>query len=174
MVNSNPKPNIHTFGTLGWETAARILWIRDSVPANLNALCFIRDDIGCGYCSSTSSLLNVAFDCNTCGQAVPPDAELTVPGNGPKVMFKDIQCKRIGCRGPAFSSIYIGCKACTRYHPKGVEGADRGDIRRGDQELQRRVVHHKSVNIFCSRRHSHSSSTCFSFIVMSLAIGSPK
>ncbi|KIM38617.1 hypothetical protein M413DRAFT_239902 [Hebeloma cylindrosporum] len=116
LVNSNPKPTIEELGAFGWETAARILWIRDSFPPNLNILTFKRDDIKCGYCSSSSSLIDGAYNCYSCGRSIPPDAELTIPGSGPTVVLRDIRCPHITCRGTVFHTIYVRCNSCSTTH----------------------------------------------------------
>lgn len=49
-----------------------------------NPLCFRRDGIKCRYssCSSSFRLINFDYNCSSCGQVVPTDAELTAPSPG--------------------------------------------------------------------------------------------
>jgi len=60
LAGGLPKPKLEDLVTLGWETAARILWIRDNANTS-NNLCFKRDTIKCGHCLSSSSLINHKF-----------------------------------------------------------------------------------------------------------------
>lgn len=122
LVDGDPKPTLDDFATLGWETAARILWImryhsRYLIPAN--TLYFRISEIKCGYCLSSSSLITSAHNCHICQQLVPADAELTVPGPwtpGAAVLFRTIRCSHINCRGATFSSIAIRCSSCSVHH----------------------------------------------------------
>ena len=122
LVNGDHKPTLGDLATLGWETAARILWIRDNVPSN--ALYFKRDDIKCAYCSSLVSLINFGHRCSSCQQVVPADGELTVPSgpgtvSGPAaecvVLLGEIRCSRVNCRRPTFSFISVNCPSCSVY-----------------------------------------------------------
>jgi hypothetical protein len=115
--------------TLGWEIAARILWIRDASRYSLNApgiLRFRRDDIKCARCSSSSSLINGDYNCAGCHHAVPKDAELTIPssgsvsGNGDCLStIYDIVCHRKpACAGKPFCYLTVTCNSClTITHP---------------------------------------------------------
>ncbi|CAA7263125.1 unnamed protein product [Cyclocybe aegerita] len=124
LVNDVPSPELEDIATLGWETAARILWIRDKSSLSRstpNILRFRRDDIKCAQCSSPSSLINVNHNCYNCGQAVPADAELTFPGPGSTsgttdrlVMFRTIQHGKCGTGSP-FYSFGVSCSACSSY-----------------------------------------------------------
>jgi hypothetical protein len=120
LVNSDAKPTLHDLSTLGWETAAQILWIRDNLPGN--TLRFRRDGIKCGYCPSSDSLINSNWNCCSCHQAVPADAQLTATGPGTisgltdRIFpFRMIQCGHPNCRGVVFSSIAIYCDDCSAY-----------------------------------------------------------
>ena len=129
LVNSNPGSTLNELATLGWETAAQILWIRDNSPRSgslipANTLRFTRDSIKCGYCSSSSSLINYS-NCHSCGQTIPADAELTAPGPGTisgtgdnLIRFNTIQCSH--CRRAIFnSSIYCPNPSCSQYLSTG-------------------------------------------------------
>ena len=113
--------------TLGWETAAKILWIREtstfSRNATLNTLHFIRDDIKCAACLSPSSLLTGSYVCPKCRQAVLADTKLTFSGtasspSGPTtgrlVTLGEIRCYR--CGGSPFHSPRISCNSCHGYY----------------------------------------------------------
>jgi len=122
LVNGDQKPTLGDLTTLGWETAARILWIRDNIPSS--TLYFRRDDIKCAYCSSLVSLINFDHKCSGCQQVVPADAELTVPSgpgsvSGPAadcvVQLGEIQCNRLDCRRATFSFVSVNCPSCTVY-----------------------------------------------------------
>ena len=139
LVNCNPGLTLNELATLGWETAAQILWIRDNSPHSgsllpANTLRFTRDSIKCGYCSSASSLINYS-NCHSCGQAMPADAELTAPGPGTisgtgdhLIRFSTIQCSHIHCRRAIFTSaihcpnpscgVYLGTGHNVRVPPK--------------------------------------------------------
>jgi hypothetical protein len=120
LLNSHPLEDL---ATLGWETAARILWIRDNSSPSLhvpNTLCFRRDAIKCLHCSSSASLINCNQDCYSCRQAVTADAQLTVPGPGlPSgagdriVTLWDIQCHG-KCGSHSFRSTSAKCNSCSR------------------------------------------------------------
>jgi hypothetical protein len=104
---------------LGWETAAQILWIRDSNPSQtiLNTLSFRRNAIKCPFCVSPSSLINGNHTCDSCGCVVPADAGLTHPDPGATsgtdrvVTLRSIRCK---CGGNPFSSSKFRCSSCQR------------------------------------------------------------
>jgi hypothetical protein len=120
LVSGISKPTLHDLAPLGWETAAQILWIRDNIPGNSNTLHFRRDGIKCGYCSSSTSLINFDYNCSSCRQLVPADAAMTIPGLGaisdPKVQFRVILCSYLNCRGIVFYSISVSCSSCSVVH----------------------------------------------------------
>jgi len=120
LVVCNSMPPFEDLSTLGWETVARILWIRDNFPLNTVPGNFKRDAIKCMHCSSSSSLINYSYGC---GHIASGDAELTYPGSGSLipgtidrlVSFKQIQC--LVCRGNPFFSIVVNCNSCSyTYH----------------------------------------------------------
>jgi len=121
LVKSSPKPTLHDLAMLGWETAARILWIRDDFTP-VKILRFRRDAIKCGYCSSSSRLINFDFNCSSCGRLITENSELTVPGVGanlgptdPVVKSNAIQCNNSTyCRGGIFGyEVGVNCPSCT-------------------------------------------------------------
>jgi len=124
LVNSNPGSTLEDLATLGWETAAWILWIRDNSPhcqspMPANTLYFRRDTIQCGACPSPASLITGNYNCPFCGQAVPADTELTTVARGPGseasdllVPLKAIKCNNIQCQRPIFSSTSFYCRSC--------------------------------------------------------------
>ena len=118
LVHGEKKPTLEDLATLGWETAARILWIRDNPPSK--TLSFRRDDIKCGYCSSTSSLINFGHNCSSCKQIVAADAELTATGpgttSGPTdriIKFTAIK-GHLNCRKAIFTSASFSCPSCSK------------------------------------------------------------
>ena len=103
LVNSNPRPMLDELATLGWETAAQILWIRDHLLP-MNTLRFRIDGIKCRNCLSSTSLINSAQNCASCQQVVPADAELTAPSPGiiwettdHLIQFREMQCNHLNC-----------------------------------------------------------------------------
>ena len=121
LTKSDHKPAFKDLVTLGWETAARILWIRQSSCHSFpNTLHFSRDAIKCGLCQSSSSLINSNYGCGHVGFA---DAELffdrpysMITGTAGRhclVELRLIKCKT--CRGNPFSSIDICCSSCSNY-----------------------------------------------------------
>lgn len=120
LTSNDYKPTLEDLATLGWETAARILWIREnSRHFTPNTLCFSRDSIKCGNC--TSSLINTSYGCGHIGSA---DSELTFPGPGSLtgagtasrdrlVMLNSIQCKICG-RTPFYIDRIL-CSSCSSY-----------------------------------------------------------
>jgi len=65
----NLSPTLEDLATLGWETAARIVWINNYLRLPLR---FRRDSIKCGHCSSSSSLI----ESNYCGHIASANSEL--------------------------------------------------------------------------------------------------
>ena len=119
LVSGGTKPTLYDLGTLGWETAAQILWIRDN-PMPEDTLHFRRDLIKCGYCSSSDSLMDFAHNCPSCRRDVPADAVLTAPGpgtmSGPTeriIYYGTIQCSYLNCRRSLFPSISRICLSCS-------------------------------------------------------------
>jgi len=118
LVTCNPMPALEDLATIGWETVARIYWIRDDVR---NTLRFRRDAIKCSYCPSSPSklVLGTTYTCHSrCGKAVSEYAEMTC-GSGSassspiKVTFREIQCKT--CKGKPFDtsgSFRVVCYSC--------------------------------------------------------------
>jgi hypothetical protein len=109
LASSETKATLMDLATLGWETAARILWIRDRslrpqplMPAN--TLYFRGDEVKCPLCCSPVSLMKPGFTCNSCQQVVRADAELTAPGPGiisgttRAVPFGTVQCGYLKCQ----------------------------------------------------------------------------
>jgi len=122
LTSGDPKPTLESLATLGWETAARILWIRDSSPflATSNTS-FRADSMKCGYCSSSASLIDGSHNCYNCAIAVTAATELTFTGPGTVsgasddlVQLNAIRCK---CGGAPFYSIY--CRSCLANYRHG-------------------------------------------------------
>jgi Zn finger protein HypA/HybF involved in hydrogenase expression len=125
LASGDPRSTFEDFATLGWETAARILWIRDnasrSSPTASNALHFKfkKDSIKCGNCSSPASVINFNHNCSTCRIAVIGNTELSFHGSASLsgtadrlVQFKAIECGK--CGGKLFSSYatyYCSCSS---------------------------------------------------------------
>jgi len=121
LASGDPKPTLEGLATLGWETAARILWIRDNSNSSLiasNTLRFRADAIKCGKCSSSASLITGSTSCENCGHAVPANTELTFPGPGSAsgTDYRLVQIRSIrgcgSCGGNPFYS--ITCSSCSR------------------------------------------------------------
>ena len=125
FVSNEPKATLEDLATLGWETVARILWIRDRLPRSgplmpPNTLYFGRDEVKCGLCSSQASLIKSNLTCYSCGQVVTADAELTAPGPGTisgltdrLVWFVAIQCSYLNCQRPILPlNSSVKCNHC--------------------------------------------------------------
>jgi len=79
LVNGDHRLTRADLATLGWETSALILWIRDNLIPSLNnsPFHFTQDMIQCWDCSSNlTSVLN--SECITCGLPLGKD-EHTIP-----------------------------------------------------------------------------------------------
>jgi len=127
LVSSESKATLKDLATLGWGTAARILWIRDHLirPQPLmpvNTLYFRGDEVKCLFCALPASLMKSGFTCNSCQQVVRADAELTAPGPGiisgttRMIPFGTIQCGYLNCHRavlPAGSG--MKCDSCANY-----------------------------------------------------------
>ena len=108
----NPMPTLEDLAPLGWDTVARILWIRDNcLLISQHSRCFRRDAIKCAYCAPSPSLINSNYGC---GHIASGDAKLTfgsalqIPGSYDLlVTLKQIQCPI--CGGNPFSSISVVC-----------------------------------------------------------------
>jgi len=126
LATGDPRSTLEDFATLGWETAAKILWIRDnasrSSPTASNVLHFKfrKDSIKCGNCSSPSSVIKFTLNCADCRTAVTANTELTFHGpallSGAAdrvVQLKAIECGK--CGGKPFSVLYntYYCSACS-------------------------------------------------------------
>jgi hypothetical protein len=115
LATLNPMPKLEDLATLGWETVARILWIRDNFP--LNTLRFRRDAIQCKECLSTLSLINSSYGC---GHMASGDAELLITSGSASpfsgtidllVPLQHMQC--LICKGIPFNSIVVTCRSCS-------------------------------------------------------------
>jgi len=104
-------PTLEDFNQVanGWETVARILWIRNHAATG-TTIHFRRDTIKCGYCSNS---ITPSPDYR-CGHAV-----FTAPGNtatcGPNanIYLRMIQCPI--CRLKPFNTRDILCNSCRHY-----------------------------------------------------------
>jgi hypothetical protein len=116
LATCDLKPTLEDLATLGWETAARILWIwyNDS-----NTLCFKNDAIKCAHFSTSLSLrglytghcehiLFTATDLSSLRSGLP-----TSPGTTEcLVLLKRIQCKT--CGWTPFTSHAVFCQFCSK------------------------------------------------------------
>jgi hypothetical protein len=117
----NHIPTLEDLAILGWETVARILWIRNHAQYTR---CFKGDAIKCMHCSSSSSLLgSKSIYRGGCGHNVIGDAELTFLGSASPILgttdfsvsLNQIQC--LMCKRTPFYSIAIKCNSCSyTYH----------------------------------------------------------
>ncbi|KDR71484.1 hypothetical protein GALMADRAFT_253785 [Galerina marginata CBS 339.88] len=127
IVNDDRKLTLEEVVTLGWKTAALILWTRDqwSVSAyNSGALHFKKDAIKCGSCSSSASLIDVRHTKdNNCYQCKRPDTELNCPGTFSPgdahtlVRLGTILCGK--CNGDPFNMTDYVCASCSYNHGLG-------------------------------------------------------
>jgi hypothetical protein len=142
LVSPGYKPAFEGLVTLGWETAARILWIRDNVnnmdhPSD--CLHFTMDAIKCPSCSSSSNLIDSDFHCQDCGCSVEEHADLTYHGQGLPILgtpdrlvsFQEIMCQSSG--ETPFVETALSCSFCSFTcplyedvnvrirHPKGLK-----------------------------------------------------
>ena len=124
LATCNPLPTLKDLATIGWETVARILWIREHFPLNALRGSFNRDAIKCMHCSSSSSLINLPSGYGCLHIASGDAAELTFPGSASAVPgsvdfwvpLRQIRC--MICRVTPFSLIVVSCNSCSyTYHP---------------------------------------------------------
>ena len=120
-LSDDSRPTLEELATLGWETAARILWIRDDSGSSLkpsDTLRFTKDSIKCGNCLSSSSLITGVHHCYSCGQAVSD--ELTCNNSGSLVPGSTDRLVQLGaivcdsCSSSAFYTTSIYCHSCDR------------------------------------------------------------
>ena len=121
LVDGDQKLTSEELATLGWETAAMILWIKDQSglsARNSNTLSFRKDSIKCGFCASSASLLSGSHDCYHCASALLGDEELKCARTTSSsetadiiVPIKTITCSRCGQR--AFYSTSFDCSSCS-------------------------------------------------------------
>jgi hypothetical protein len=108
LATLNPMPKLEDLAILGWETVARILWIRDNFSLN-STLRFRPDAIQCMHCS-TPNLMKYTYGC---GHISSEDAELTfsaAPISEHLVPLREIQCSI--CRENPFNSTTVTCTSC--------------------------------------------------------------
>jgi len=112
-------PTLEDLATLGWETVARILWIRNNSSILLELHCFRRDAIKCGHCSSSSSLIKS----NYCGHIASRDSELNFCGsasaiagtNELSIPLGEIWCPT--CKESFYSDrTGIFCELCSKHN----------------------------------------------------------
>jgi len=121
LVDGDHRLTREELATLGWETAALILWIKDRLslyPRNSNTLSFRKDSIKCGFCTSSASLLSGSHNCHHCESVLLGDEELKCASITPSfgtadtvVPIKTIMCNR--CGGRSFYSISFICSSCS-------------------------------------------------------------
>jgi hypothetical protein len=119
LVNGDYRLTRADFATLGWETSALILWIRDiSMPSlNNSSFRFPQDMIQCGSCSSnlTSELNSECISCASDPMPIEhtiPVASLFQTASGkvdPLVSLDAICCS--ACGGGCFYG-NIRCPSC--------------------------------------------------------------
>lgn len=120
LICDDPKPTLDDLVSLGWETAARILGIKDKANILSNTIHFRRDSIKCAYCPTSTSLLSSSslVRCRepNCRWIVPEDGELTVSGpatvSGPDriILFSAMRCT---CGGKIVSPGVSACRYCS-------------------------------------------------------------
>jgi hypothetical protein len=115
LVVCNTMPSLEDLATLGWETVARILWIRENFPLNTLPGKFKRDAIKCMHCTSSSSLINHSHGCEH-EELTFPGSTSVIPGTiDILVSFNHIQC--LICRRNTFYSTVVTCNTCSfAYH----------------------------------------------------------
>ena len=129
LATCNPVPSLEDLSTLGWETVARIFWIRDSLPPKSpNTLRFRRSAIKCASCSSSSSLIDDSYpQAGGCEHIVSGNAELTFSGSPSPmqgsldfmVKLKEIKC--VICEKSFVADVTCnGCRSKTYYYHSNV------------------------------------------------------
>jgi len=133
LASSEPKATLQDLATLGWETAARILWIRDHLirPQPLmpvNTLYFRGDEVKCPFCPSLATLMKSGFTCGSCQQVVCADAELTAPGPGiisgtiRAIPLGAIKCGYLNCQRDVLPGGYgMKCHSCANLLGSGIK-----------------------------------------------------
>jgi len=120
LVDGDQSLTREELATLGWETTALILWIKDRLrlsTRNSNTLSFRKDSIKCAFCTSSASLLSGSHNCYQCGGALLGDEELTCASVTPSfgtadtiVPITTIMCSKCGER-PFYSTSFV-CPSC--------------------------------------------------------------
>ena len=99
-------PTLEDLATIGWETVARILWIRHK---EATTLFFRRDTIECVYCLS---VIKSGYECGHLVFTVPATTP-TVIGSKRKIFVSEIQCPI--CRLNPVGIFGIKCDSCQHY-----------------------------------------------------------
>ena len=123
LVDADQSLTREELGTLGWETAALILWIKDRLghsTRNSNTLSFRKDSIKCGFCTSSASLLSGSYECYHCSSVLLGNEELKCASITPSLGTGDtivpittIMCSKCGERPFEFFSTSFVCPSCS-------------------------------------------------------------
>ena len=118
LTSDDSQATLEDLATIGWETAARILWIIKSSPSlsTSNTLCFRTSAIKCGSYSPSSLInpaINPAINCIGCARPLYADTELIYPcfilgtDSDLLVAVNKIQCKKCGSNSQRIQHIYL-------------------------------------------------------------------
>ena len=115
LVDGEQKLTREELATLGWETAALILWIKDQLSHSArdsNTLFFSKDSIKCGFCVTSVSLLSGSHNCYSCASALLElkCAYTTLSSGTAIIPMQSIICRICGQR--AFYSTNFSCSSC--------------------------------------------------------------
>ena len=121
LTTCYPIPTLEDLAPIGWKTVAQIFWIRDYLNTQNkqnNDHYFRRDAIKCGYCKSSSSLIDTNYGCGHLASAEVvltfSGSATTIPGtNEVFIPIGQIQCS--SCRTRPFYSICVPCSSCSSF-----------------------------------------------------------
>jgi hypothetical protein len=128
LATFNSIPTLEDLATLGWETAARILWIKANSPPNAPDKIYFRRDaikLECGHCMLPSSGLPAIDSGHYCAHVASGDAELFCSGTSTskivtsKIIAQAVSLNVIECAMcrwkpfPKHSFTNITCNICS-------------------------------------------------------------
>jgi len=109
LASGDPSLTLEDVAALGWETAARILWINLKDTSNANVFRLESGAIKCEYCLSSASL---EFERQAHEDTMPENPELSFYGSAPPSGIVPVHGIIFNCGGRAFYSIH--CLSCSR------------------------------------------------------------
>ncbi|KAF8808884.1 hypothetical protein BYT27DRAFT_7188391 [Phlegmacium glaucopus] len=116
LVNGVHKLTREELATLGWETSALILWIRDNsspYPNDSTTIVLSKDMVKCAVCPSLENLTGMDYKCRYCSHIFGKVDQHTVSrtSSGTLVRLSAIRCN--SCNTDFFRLGYFNCTACS-------------------------------------------------------------